>query len=251
MIYFKTVQASAFKTAFEVLKDILNDVNFVFTAEGVTMTTLDTARVALVNLNMLSENFEEYTFTGDQESVIAGVNVTNMFKILKTIQNNDTLSFYIKDSEHIHIKIENASKKSTTSFSLKLLDINTDVIMLPEVHMQAVTTIQSIDFQRMCRDMHNIGNEVTIKRSKNLFTVSCNGDFASQNTDIETSNELEEDCIFEGTYSLKYINLFTKATSMCSLVQIYQEKENKFLLIKYKVANLGEISFYLATKVDE
>jgi proliferating cell nuclear antigen len=54
-----------------------------------------------------------------------------------------------------------------------------------------------------------------------------------------------------GLYSLRYLNIFTKATSMASTVQILQEKENRFLILKYMVASLGDIKFYLATKIEE
>jgi proliferating cell nuclear antigen len=37
---------------------------------------------------------------------------------------------------------------------------------------------------------------------------------------------------------------------MCSTVQILQEQENRFLVLKYNVANLGDLKFYLATKVE-
>lgn len=249
MIKFKTVQSSAFKTAFEVLKDILNDVNVVFTPESIRITTLDTARSALVDVTLESENFEEYEYISDKSQVIVGINVTNMFKLLKTITNNDTLCITIKDSEFLNILISNTSKKCSTSFKLKLLDISEDIIELPDVDMSVITTIQSIDFQRLCRDMSNVGTDIEIKRTKNTLTVICNGDFASQETEIEVSQEVDK--VYQGLYSLKYLNLFTKATNMCSFLQLLQEEENKFLLLKYNVASLGSMSFYLASKTEE
>jgi len=38
---------------------------------------------------------------------------------------------------------------------------------------------------------------------------------------------------------------------MCASLQIIQEVGNRFLILKYNVANLGELKFYLATKVSE
>ena len=64
MVRLKTIQASAFRTVFEVLKDIINDVNLVFRPEGLMVITLDTARVTLVHLVMPAENFEEYHCEG-------------------------------------------------------------------------------------------------------------------------------------------------------------------------------------------
>ena len=55
---FQTIQAAAIKSAFEVLKDILNDVNMCFSPKGLRILTLDTARVALVDLFLPAENFE-------------------------------------------------------------------------------------------------------------------------------------------------------------------------------------------------
>ena len=89
---FKTIQASALKSAFEVLKDILNDVNVYFTTKGVQILTLDTARVALVDMFLDASNFEEYYC---EANIVAGINVTNMFKLLKFILR--------MDAEHLSI----------------------------------------------------------------------------------------------------------------------------------------------------
>ena len=243
---FKTVQASAFKSAFEVLKDILNDINVYFDEKGIRITTLDTARTALVDFSLLADNFEEYECN---ETVVAGINVTNTFKLLKTISNNDILSFEINNKEILEIKIENGNKKSCTVFQLKLLDINEDFIEIPKVPISVTTVMPSVDFQRICRDMNNLGQELRIIRKDDKLSIRCEGDFANQETVIECSENYKGE--IEGVYSLKYLNLFTKATSMCSTVRIVQEEQNRFLTLKYNVANLGEMNFYMATKATE
>ena len=243
---FKTVQASALKSAFEVLKDILNDINVYFDESGIRITTLDTARTALVDFKLLADNFEEYEC---KEPVVAGINVTNTFKLLKTISNNDILIFEITNKENMNIKIENSNKKTSTSFQLKLLDINEDFIEVPNVPVSVTTIMSSVDFQRICRDMNNIGQEIQISRCDTRLTIGCEGDFANQETTINCTEKFSGH--IHGIYSLKYLNLFTKATSMCSTVQIVQEEQNRFLTLKYNVANLGEMNFYMATKVTE
>jgi len=243
----KTVQAGAFKSLFEVLKDILNDVNIYFSPKGVKISTLDTARAALVDIFLSSDNFEEYTCT--EETISAGVNISNTFKLLKSISAQDTLTIEIPQSrEFLKITIDNVNKKTNTSFSLKLLDINEDYIKIPELNMSVITTISSVDFQKICRDMNNIGTDVEISRNKNSFEIKCEGDFATQHTIIECNEEESFSEHITGLYSLKYINMFTKATNMCSIVEIMQEVENRFLILKYNIANLGEVFFYVATK---
>jgi proliferating cell nuclear antigen len=241
-----TIQASAFKSTFEVLKDILNDVNIYFRPDGMYVVTLDSARTSLVDMHLPADNFEEYQC--DQEEIIAGINISNTFKLLKTITNNDVLKMAIHSKEFLDIEIISETKKTTSKFQLKLLDINESRIEVPDVEMTTVTTLPSADFQRLCRDMSNIGTDIEITRNSGLINFRCEGDFANQETIIECPDESPT---ITGLYSLKYLNIFTKATSMCASVQIIQEIGNRFLILKYNVANLGELKFYLATKVSE
>jgi len=241
-----SIQASAFKSTFEVLKDILNDVNIYFRPQGMYIVTLDTARTSLIDMHLAADNFEEYHC--DQEEIIAGINISNTFKLLKTITNNDVIKIEINSKEYMDIEITSEVKKTSTKFQLKLLDINENLIEVPDIMMSTITTLPSADFQRICRDMSNIGSEIQIKRENTLLHLSCNGDFANQETSIECP---EKSPNITGLYSLKYLNIFTKATSMCASVQIIQETGNRFLILKYNVANLGELKFYLATKVSE
>ena len=244
----KTVQASSFKSLFEVLKDVLNDVNIIFDTKGVTILTLDTARISLIDLHLSAENFEEYEC---EQQVLAGINILNTFKLFKTISNNDTLEISITDRDMMNIHIQNAEKKTDTKFQLKLLDINDDQIVLPNIQTSVITTMPSIDFQRACRDMNNLASEVVITRKPSKFIISCQGDFANQETTIDIDETTSTDFKLSGVYSLKYLNIFTKATGMCSNVQILQEDDNRFLILKYNVANLGDLKFFLAKKADD
>lgn len=240
-----TVQAAAIKSTFEVLKDILNDVNIYFKPDGVYIVTLDTARTSLIDMHLAAENFEEYSCT---EDIDTGVNVTNMYKLLKTITSNDVLIISITCKECMHIEIHSEQKKTCTKFALKLLDINENQFEVPEMSMTTITPVPSVDFQRICRDMANIGDEIEITRTGQILRFLCKGDFADQETVIQCTEESPE---MSGVYSLRYMNIFTKATSMCATVQIMQEDQNRFLILKYNVANLGDLKFYLATKVSE
>jgi proliferating cell nuclear antigen len=150
-----TIQASAIKSTFEVLKDILNDVNIYFRPQGMYIVTLDTARTSLIDMFLAADNFEEYECI--QDEIIAGINISNTFKLLKTITNNDVLKIEINSKEYMDMEITSESKKTSTKFQLKLLDINESRIEVPDVTMTSNTILQSADFQRY---MSNIGSEI-------------------------------------------------------------------------------------------
>ena len=56
-----------------------------------------------------------------------------------------------------------SDNKTKTKFELKLLDINENIYEVPEIPMTVTTSISSVDFQRICRDMSNIGTDIFIK----------------------------------------------------------------------------------------
>lgn len=246
-MFLKTVQATSFRNIFEVLKDIINDINIYFDSTGIRISTLDTARVSLVHMVLGAENFEEYSCPTE---IIAGLNIGNTYKLLKSITNNDTLSISINGPEFMDIVIHNESKKSMSKFSLKLLDIDEEVLDIPDINMDMVTTLPSVDFQRICRDMGNLSNDIKIRRHENFITFSCCGDFANQETQVTCAESVSSE--MSNIFSLRYINLFTKATGMSSSVQLLQSSGNieMPIILRYTVANLGDIKFFLAPKTD-
>jgi len=248
-MFLRTVQATAFRSIFEVLKDVLHDINIVFDETGVKILTLDTAKVTLIDLHLPAENFEEYHPPTNGSKEVAGINMSNMFKLLKIIGNNDILTMSITTTDKIDITVENAEKRSKTQFTLNLLDINEDFFESPETPPDLVETVMpSGDFQRICRDMGNIATKVSISRHTDKLAISCQGDFASQSTEIQFPEEVDD--VMKGTYSLKYLNLFTKATGLSSNVVLRQTASVNFLVLNYSVANLGYLDFYLASDAD-
>lgn len=242
-MYLKTVQAIAIKSLLEVLKDIINDVNVYFDSSGLKIVAFDVARVTLVHVKLDAENFEEYTCS---KNVVLGINVSNTFKLLKSISNNDILSITNSD-ENLIITVSNSTKKSTSKFSIKLLDLNEDFLEIPdspECEMKE-TMIPSIDFQKIIRDMSNIGSELLVKRVGNTVEFSCEGDFAEKQTIIEQTEDVGQEGV-SGTFSLKYLSMFTKATILCPIVQLIQNTDETPIILKYTIANLGELKFYLA-----
>ena len=157
----------------------------------------------------------------------------------------------IKGTETLECIIENNVKKSRTTFSLKLLDINEDILEVPDISMDVITTIPSVDFQRIARDMGNLARDMNVYREGTFLELSCEGDFANQKTTLEFPESVPER--IGSTYNLKYINMFTKATSLCSSVQILQDSSDPDMPIvfKYGIANLGDVKFYLASKIDD
>ncbi len=247
----KTVQSGAFRILVEALKEILTDGNFIFDETGVKLMAMDSTHTILIHMKLEQENFEFYHC---KRKIITGVNMLNLFKLIKTMTNSETLTLFMKknDENHLGIRINNNEKNSQTTYHLNLLDMENENIQIPPAEFETELTFPSSDFQKIIRDMINIGENIEIKSVGPKLILNCNGDFASQETILgETNNGLtfnqfnENNHPVQGIYSLKYLILFTKCTNLCQLIHLYIKNDYP-LIIKYAVASLGEIKLCLA-----
>ena len=103
----KTVQSSAFRVLVEALKEILTDANFEFDCNGIKVMAMDSSHTVLVHLKLNAKNFEFFQL--NREKITIGVNMINLFKLIKTMGNNDTLSLFIEEDNEsvLGIKLEN------------------------------------------------------------------------------------------------------------------------------------------------
>ena len=251
----QTVQASAFRTLIEALKEILTDVNIEIDNTGMKIIAMDTSHVALIHMKLNAKNFEKFHCS---KPIICGVSMMRLFKLLKTMSPNDTLTLYIENNEPsvLKIQIETGEKNLKHTFELKLMDLFLEKVDVPPAEFESVIRLPSGDFQKLCRDMNQLADDIELKSAGNQLIFSISNDWVNQETIISESGSgvglayiqnLSPDVVIEGVFSLKYLVLFSKCTNLCPNIEIYLKNDYP-IIIKYSVANLGEVKFCLAPK---
>lgn len=150
-------------------------------------------------------------------------------------------------------------KDRISEFDLKLVEIEGDLLGIPETSYQAVIQMPSSEFQKIVKDLSSMGDTVNITASKNGVKFSVSGEELSgsinvkQNTSVDKKDESTIIELQEGvslTFALKYLNIFAKATSLAPTVCLSLSKDSP-LMVEYKMENIGHIRYYLAPKIDE
>lgn len=257
----KTIQASAFRILVEALKEFLTDVNIEFTKHevidgehtgGLNIIALNNSSSILVHLKLEANNFDHYLCSKDKINI--GVNMAYLFKLIKTINNNDILSLFLDDMDinKLGIKIENAEKNYISTYKLNLMDLDKNIYNIPPTEFTTVITMATQEFHKICKDLSIISDTVEIKSYNKKLIFTAKGDIACNEVICgETSNGLtiitkEEDEIIQGVYDLKNLILFTKCTNLCTSVDIYMKNDYP-IVIKYCVASLGNIHLCLSS----
>jgi len=253
LFYIQTIQSSEFRILIEALKEILTDANFEFhpkteeSPAGIKLLAVDQTHTVLVHLHLF--DFQKFHC---EKKMTVGLNMLNLFKLIKTMNNSDHLTLYIeKDNiNQLCIVIENGEKASKTVYRLNILDLPEENIDIPDVEFNSVITMPSGDFQKYIRDMHNLANNVEIKSASEMLYLSCKGDFAEQQTILGKAQHgmnftKSDKNIVQGVFALKHLFLFTKCTNLCNNIEMYLKNDYP-LIVKYTVGSLGEIKLCLA-----
>jgi len=253
----KTVQIAPFRTLMTALKDILLETNITFEPDGMRIINMDKSHTILVYLFLSSQNFEFYECKKDK--IIIGVNMFHLFKLINTIENDETLTLYIENSDYndgivsyLSLKYENGEIKQCKTQKLRLIEPEPEELQYPDVTFSSIINLPSQDFQKIIRDLSCISDKLEIKSVGNELIFKCSGQFASAEihraeSDGSMSFTLKQDSskIIQGEFSLKNLGYFIKCTNLCQQIEVYLENDLP-LVVKYNVASLGEIKLCLA-----
>lgn len=246
----KTVQTSNLKSLFELLKNIIIDLNLVITKEKIKIVELNTNHISLVYVGMLADNFEEYSYNEDTP-LILGINTENLYKIIKTVKHDETITLFVKRNapKTLCIRKENESRNYKQTFSLGLDNIEYYKYDIPPIDFKTSLTMSSSEFQKICKDFCSLGaKKMEIKNIKDGVFFEAEGEFtkinavigSSENTTLTNDNE-----IVQGVFDIKYLLLFSKASNLSNTVQLYLKNDYPLVMI-YKIGTLGEIKFIVS-----
>jgi len=253
----KTVQINPFRTLMTALKDILLETNISFQPDGIRIINMDKSHTILAHLYLASQNFEFYECK--KEKIIIGVNMFHLFKLINSIDNDDTLTMYIENSDyvdgivsHLTLKFENGNIKQCKTQKLKLIEPEQEELSYPDVKFSSIINLPSCDFQKIIRDLSCISEKLEIKSVGNELIFKCSGQFASAEIHRAESDggmefKVKQDStkVIQGEFSLKNLGYFIKCTNLCPQIELYLENDLP-LVVKYDVASLGVIKLCLS-----
>lgn len=218
---------------------------------------MDKSHTILAHLHLDAQNFEFYECKKDK--IVIGVNMFHLFKLINTIENDETLTIYVENCDyadgivsHLTLKYENGEIKQCKTQKLRLIEPEPEELQYPDVAFSSIINIPSTDFQKIVRDLSCISDKLEIKSVGNELIFKCSGQFASAEIHRAESDGsmgfiLKQDSskIIQGEFSLKNLGYFIKCTNLCQQIEMYLENDLP-LVVKYNVASLGSIRLCLA-----
>lgn len=251
------VQGSLLKKVLEAIKDLLNEASWDCSSTAMSLQAMDSSHVSLVSLQLRSDGFDTYRC---DRNLTLGINLSSMSKIMKCANNDDAITIKAgDDGDSVTYMFESPNGEKVSDYEMKLMDLDTEHLGIPETDYSCIVKMPSAEFQRVCRDLSQIGESVVICCTKEGVKFSASGDLGTGNIKLaQTANvDKEEDAVsiemqeaVTLTFALRYLNFFTKATPLSPQVTLSMSADVP-LVVEYKIGEMGHVRYYLAPKIED
>lgn len=250
-------QAVILKKVVEAIRELVTDVNIDCTSAGLSLQSMDDAHVTLVMLQLKASGFESYRC---DRTIPIGINMSSLSKIIKCGNNEDTLTLKADDKgETLSINFRSPKGDKVSEYDLKLMDLDMEHLAVPDSVYDVTVRMSSSEFQRIVRDLQNISESVNISAIKDCLKFTAEGEIANgtimvnQNSSSEGDKQATQIIMSQPAslgLSLKFLNMFAKATSLSDHVMLGLS-DGVPMLVEYPIEDLGYLRFYLAPKVGD
>ena len=250
-----TSKTSPIKYLTELLKDLLTEANLECNGEGIKLLSIDSARTVLIHLKLPKDSFEEFKC---ETPLVLGINLEHFFKIIKNMENSDTLRLFVAKDNVNRIGIERYNKEENINNTIyqSLIDIPVQTRDIPSPTFKSVIVMSSARFQKICREISQFSDKIEITCAGNQVIFNGCNENASQEIRVKPSEngmKFEQntpDEVVQGVFKLKYLVQFSKCANLSNQVRIYL-KNNYPLVLESKMEKFGFICLCLAPNVEE
>lgn len=236
------------KTPLTAVGEIIDEGVFRLGKDGISLIAADRAMVAVADLKILANAFEEYEAKEEKD---IGLNITNFLSILKRAKADDKLTLELKDSK-LEIILKNSSKRR---FVLPLLDITQEEIPpIDQLEFVSKAEISSEVLQSGIDDAEVVSDSIVFEALPNKFLMRAEGDISSAELELEKDNgaliEIKARDETRARYPLDYLKKMVKAASIADSV-VLEWGQDYPMRLTFKVTDKLSLSFILAPRVQE
>merc|ERR1711985_61962 len=127
-------------------------------------------------------------------------------------------------ADHVSFQCESSAEDRIADFDLKLMEIESEHMEIPEQQYKVVVKMPSAEFLKVCRDLKEFGETMQINASKEGIRFSVQGGVGTGNVVLKPreADKPEERVALTvheavtATFALRYLVTFAKAAPLSS-----------------------------------
>jgi len=228
--------------------EIIDEGIFKFGKDGISLTAADRAMVAVIDLLISKDAFEEYEVKEEKE---IGLNMTNFLSLLKRARGSDKVTLELVENR-LTLTIHNGTKRR---FTVPLLQLTREELPpIEQLEFKATVTLKPEVLEDSIKDASVITDAITFHATKEYFKISAEGDVSQAELELRQGDEglvdLQVEENSKAKYPLDYLEKILKAAKISDEVTIKFAQDYP-MRIDFKYEGKARISMVVAPRVSE
>jgi len=207
------------------MQKVCPEVNFVFDTDGLYAQGMNSSHVIIFELKLKNDWFDEYECS---RTSIMGVNCSILATVHNCIIEGQKIkwSYYHDSTEELLVYFEGSGFDK--EFEVKLMDIDTEQLEIPEIDYNVDMSINSQDWSKIMSQMNTFGEKTRISlgtdEEQNIY-IKTNGDIGKMQVTIK-QEQVDEFAIEEGEkieieFSTKFLLLMSEFSSLNAISNLH------------------------------
>lgn len=237
-------RAEVLKEVVNVVSTLVDEAKFMVNAEGLTLRAVDPAHIAMVDLTLAKDAFEEFKA---EESEI-GIDIDKLSQFLKLAKGDDIVDIkHDEDKRKLKIVVGDITRHMSLIDTTGMSDPK-----VPNLNLPATVTVRSEDLIQGIRASETVSDHIALVASSDGFEMSCEGDMDQVHWKKAKKDlpALEAPTSVRSLFPLEYFSNMLRSVSSGSDVTMHLGSDYP-VRMEFKIAgDKGEVRYLLAPRIE-
>jgi proliferating cell nuclear antigen len=238
------VKAEVLKGIIDVTSPLVNEVKFNISKKGISLRAVDPAHVAMVDLDLKKEAFEEF----NAEDMELGVDMDKFASIMRLASTGDLIILeFDEKTNRLVVQIGNLVRKMALIDTAGMPDPKMPNLDLPgKVVLKASEIIQGV------RASEAVSDHLALTMNKDNFELFAEGDTDTVNLTLpkDILVDLTANGKFKSLFSIDYFSNMIKPVKGDEPITIFLGNDNP-TRVEFSIADAkGHVTYLLAPRIE-
>jgi proliferating cell nuclear antigen PCNA len=246
------VDSTAFRNAIEALKDFLPQATLNVTDTGLNIRGMDVSHVGFMDYTLAADDCARLELRGGPLRI--GITTAILARALAAVSGGDSVTLSVdarKETLKVSYSNEKLSKKAV--YNIPTLDIDEDVMDLPDLTYNASVTCKTTDVANVIKEVAHFGDAIRLQLDEGGFHISTKGDMGAVTQTLENTDDrdmtLGEDNV-AAMFGMKYLAAIMKGGVTLAITVQLDFDPAQPLRAAFKFGSGSHFTAYLAPKVE-
>lgn len=233
---------SIFKTSFDAISSIVDEVQIEVDSDGLRLNAIDRSHITYVHLELKESLFDIYEC---DKPMKLNLDTEELMKVLKRSKSDDVMELTV-DAGSLVLTFEGSVKKT---FKVKLIDLEYDAPTPPQIEYPVELSMPISTLKETIQDIEIVADRVAFSVDADNLTLTAVGDFADAEVEYLHGEQISEDV--RSIFAIENIKEMLKAEKFADSTTLSLGNDMPLTLSLKLINDEGELTFLLAPRIEE